>query len=61
MSTQRQVPGGPYVNETQTKERQIPGAQFVNETVAAAAAASSPLTRSALLTNGNLISGRLVA
>ena len=36
MATERQVPGGPYVNETATAERQIPGGQYINETVAAA-------------------------
>lgn len=33
MSTQRQIPGGPYVNETATAQRQIPGGPFINETV----------------------------
>lgn len=37
MSTQRQIPGGPYVNETATRQAQVPGGAFVNETVSAAA------------------------
>jgi hypothetical protein len=37
MAAERQIPGGTFVNETQTKERQIPGAQYINETVAAPA------------------------
>jgi len=32
---ERQVPGGPFVNETGTAQRQIPGGPFVNETVSA--------------------------
>lgn len=36
---ERQIPGGPFVNETGTAQRQIPGAPFINETVAAAGAA----------------------
>ncbi len=31
MATERQVPGGPYVNEVTTTQEQIPGAQMVNE------------------------------
>jgi hypothetical protein len=30
---QRQIPGGPFVNETGTRQAQIPGGAFVNETV----------------------------
>jgi hypothetical protein len=29
---ERQIPGGPYVNETGTLQAQIPGGQYVNET-----------------------------
>ena len=36
MAYQRQIPGGPFLNETATAQRQIPGGPFVNETVAAA-------------------------
>ena len=35
MSAERQVPGGPYVNETATQQRQLPGWQYINETAAA--------------------------
>lgn len=35
MTTQRQIPGGPFVNETGTRQAQIPGGPFVNETAAA--------------------------
>lgn len=31
--TQRQIPVGPFVNETGTRQAQIPGGAFVNETV----------------------------
>lgn len=31
--SERQVPGGAFVNETGTFERQIPGGGFINETV----------------------------
>lgn len=30
---ERQVPGGPFVNESGTAQRQVPGGPFVNETV----------------------------
>lgn len=30
---QRQVPGGPYVNEKATAQRQIPGGPYINEKV----------------------------
>jgi len=33
MGFQRQIPGGPFVNETATAQRQIPGGPFINETV----------------------------
>ena len=33
MSTQRQIPGGSYVNQTGTRQAQVPGSVFVNETV----------------------------
>ena len=33
MSTERQIPGGPFVNQTATAQRQIPGAQFLNDTI----------------------------
>ena len=33
MTTQRQIPGGPFINETATAQRQIPGGSFINETV----------------------------
>jgi hypothetical protein len=33
MAIGRQIPGGPFVNETQTKGRQIPGGPFVNEII----------------------------
>ncbi len=36
MSAERQIPGGPFVNETGSNEQQIPGGPFINETVSAA-------------------------
>lgn len=33
MTTERQVPGGPFVNETTTSQRQIPGGPYLNDTV----------------------------
>jgi len=42
MTTQRQVPGGPFVNETATAQRQIPGGPFINEKVAAAPSSFVP-------------------
>jgi hypothetical protein len=33
MTAQRQIPGGPFVNETATAQRQIPGGPFINEVV----------------------------
>jgi hypothetical protein len=36
MSTEYQIPGGPYVNETGTAQRQIPGGPYINETVSSA-------------------------
>lgn len=35
MAVQRQLPGGAFLNETDTKQRQTPGGAFANETVAA--------------------------
>jgi len=32
MAAERQVPGGPFVNEVGTAQRQVPGGPFVNET-----------------------------
>jgi len=32
MSAQRQIPGGPYVNETGSRQAQIPGGPYLNET-----------------------------
>lgn len=32
MAAQRQIPGGPYVNETTGKQYQIPGWQYINQT-----------------------------
>jgi hypothetical protein len=37
MAAERQIPGGPFVNETGTAQRQIPGGPFVNETAGAVA------------------------
>lgn len=34
MTTQRQIPGGPYVNETGTRQAQIPGGPYLNDAVA---------------------------
>ncbi len=31
MAAQRQIPGGPFVNETATGQRQIPGGPYINE------------------------------
>lgn len=53
MATERKIPGGPFVNETATKQRQIPGGAFVNETVSAAAATFKPAWARA----NNLIGG----
>jgi hypothetical protein len=38
MAAERQIPGGPFVNETGTAQRQIPGGSFVNETAGTAPA-----------------------
>jgi hypothetical protein len=34
---QRQIPGGPFVNETSTAQRMIPGWLYINEIVASVA------------------------
>jgi hypothetical protein len=44
MTAQRQVPAGPFVNETATAQYQIPGGPFINETVAAAGGALPTLS-----------------
>ena len=33
MAAQRQIPGGPYLNESGSSQRQIPGGPYANETV----------------------------
>lgn len=35
MAAERQIPGGPFLNEVGTAQRQIPGGPFANETVSA--------------------------
>jgi hypothetical protein len=48
-----QIPGGPYVNETDTFEAQLPGGPYVNETVAGNPPVSS--FRAAWARNANAI------
>lgn len=40
MATERQMPGGPYINETDSAQRQVPGGAFLSGTAATAAATS---------------------
>jgi hypothetical protein len=42
MSAERQVPGGPFVNENGAAQRQVPGGPFVNETVATGSGYTHP-------------------
>lgn len=41
MAYERQIPGGPFVNETTANEAQIPGGPFINEGVTGALAVST--------------------
>lgn len=56
MATERQIPGGSYVNETGSNEYQIPGFQYVNETVAAVSAAITG-TATATINEGDIVAG----
>ena len=53
MTTQRQIPGGPFVNETATAQRQVPGGAFVNE-VAAAGGGALPTLSNATFVPGSV-------
>lgn len=44
MAAERQIPGGPFLNEVGTAQRQIPGGPFANETVSAANPTSGAVT-----------------
>lgn len=44
MTTERQLPGSGYVNETGTRQAQIPGGAFVNETVSTGATGTVNVT-----------------
>lgn len=41
MSAERQIPGGPFVNETTDDQEQIPGAQYIVEGVASTPSATT--------------------
>lgn len=43
---ERQIPGGPFLNEVGAAQRQIPGGPFVNETVATGGPTVPTLTAS---------------
>ncbi len=54
MSTQRQIPGGPFVNETSDGQRQIPGRQYLNESGAAGPAGIEAVSHGLIQLTGSI-------
>jgi hypothetical protein len=54
MTTQRQIPGGPYVNETGARQAHIPGGPYLNDT-ASAPDTTAPTLSSPVGAGGTLV------